>query len=311
MRKEPCWRCFLAPCLCVWLFLGRGRGGRSKKAQNSGMENISSGQAPKTADPRRAALVCCYFAEAGTFCVERGRDGRWKKWLIHAPGGSSWRKQKDFRKTWPMVWAFIVFWEVQSSGILEAVPLEMCVFEEFPAEQRSPPCRGDSACVCRLGHTRISAGSSKHCLTQGMCWAGVCSRPTLIHPLFCGSSRSCDPDEFTRELSRLFSFPFCGSYTFAHPNPVLCTMMQTLIINQIIQPAFSNSCLIQSFLSSLLFDVCFHILFIAYNSSAAVNTELLIVMDFCYTYHYSVWILFNHHKCIFIILQRFSSHYTD
>lgn len=60
-----------------------------------------------------------------------------------------------------------------------------------------------------------------------------------------GSSRSCDPDEFTRELSRVFSFPVCSSYTFAHPNPVLCTMMQTLIINQIIQPAFSNSCLIQ------------------------------------------------------------------
>lgn len=36
----------------------------------------------------------------------------------------------------------------------------------------------------------------------------------------------------------------------------------------------------QIFLLSLLFDVCLHILFIAYNSSAAVNTELLIVMDF-------------------------------
>lgn len=173
------------------------------------------------------------------------------------------------------------------------------------------PCRVDSDSECRLGHTRISTESSKHCLTQGMCWAGVCSRPTLILSLFHASSRSCDPDEFTRELSRVFSFPVCGSYTSAHPNPVLCTMMQALIINQIIQPAFSNSCLIQSFLLSLLFDVCFHILFIAYNSSAAVNTELLIVMDFCYTHHYSVWILFNHRKCIFTILQRFSSHFTD
>lgn len=173
-------------------FLGRGRGGRSKEARNSGMENISSGQAPRTADPKRAALVCCYFAGAGAFCVER-RDGRWKKRLIHAPDGSLWWKQKDFRKTRPMVWAFMVFWEVQSSGILEAVPLEICVFEEFSAEQRSPPCRGDSASVCRLGHTRISAESSKHCLTQGMCWGGVCSRPTFIHPLFRGSSRSCDP----------------------------------------------------------------------------------------------------------------------
>lgn len=62
----------------------------------------------------------------------------------------------------------------------------------------------------------------------------------------------------------------------------------------------------QIFLLSLLFDVCLHILFIAYNSSAAVNTELLIVMDFRddSSFHYSIRILFNHHKCIFTILQR-------
>lgn len=275
------------------LFIGRGRGGRSKEAQRSGIESISSGQAPRTEDPRRAALVCCYFAKAGTFCVEKGRDVRWKKWVLHAPGGSLWWKQTLGN---PGLWCKPLWSSGRCSplGFWKLFPCDSSSLE-FPAEQRSPPCRGGSDSVCRPGHTRISAESSKHSLPQGMCWAGVCSRPTLIHPLFRGSSRSCDPDEFTRELSRVFSFPLCGSYTFAHPNPVLCAMMQTLIINQIIQPAFSNSCLIQSFLLSLLFDVCFHILFIAYNSSAAVNTELLIVMGFCYTYHYSVWILFNHH----------------
>lgn len=268
------------------------------------MENISSGQTPRTADPSLGLLLFCWSRYI--LCAER------KRCEVKEMGDTcSWWflmvEQKEFRKSRPMVWAFVVFWEVQSFGIL-GIPLseDSCRAEE--------PClpRGQWQCV-QAGPHKDQCWVSKHCLPQGMCWAGVSCRPTSIHPLgiLWAASRSCDPDEFTRQLSRVCSSPASASYTFAHPNPVLCTMMQTLIINQIIQPAFSNSCLIQSFLLSLLFDVCFHILFIAYNLSAAVNTELLIAMDFCYTYHYSVWILFNHHNCIFRVLQRFSSHFTD
>lgn len=87
---------------------------------------------------------------------------------------------------------------------------------------------------------------------------------------------------------------------------------QSLIINQIIQLPFSNpvsiNIFLQIFLLSLLFDVCWHLLFIAHNLSAA---ELLTVMDLCDTFHYSIWILFNHQKCVSMILQRFSSHFTE
>lgn len=118
-------------------------------------------------------------------------------------------------------------------------------------------------------------------------------QPTYSLSVFHASLRSCDPDEFNRELSSVFSFPVYGSYTFAHLNPVPCTVMESLIINRIIQPAFSNSShsmngFFQLSLLSLLFDVCLHILFIAYNSSAAVYTELLIVMDFHDGFHYSI-----------------------
>lgn len=52
--------------------------------------------------------------------------------------------------------------------------------------------------------------------------------------VFHASLRSCDPDEFNRELSSVFSFPVHGSYSFAHLNPVPQIVMQSLIINQII-----------------------------------------------------------------------------
>lgn len=38
---------FVSVLVCV-IFIGRGRAGGSKEAQNSGMENISSGLAPRT-----------------------------------------------------------------------------------------------------------------------------------------------------------------------------------------------------------------------------------------------------------------------
>lgn len=48
----------------------------------------------------------------------------------------------------------------------------------------------------------------------------------------------------------------------------------------------------------------FAYIFMAYNLCAAVNTELLIVMEFHYVFHYGIWMLFNHYKCIFVILHR-------
>lgn len=283
-RKPSHWRCFLAPRLCVLVFLGGGRGGRSKEAWGVAWKASPVGRQLGQESPEGQPcllLFCwsrCILCGEGKRCEMKEMGAACSWWFLMM-------ETERLQETRPVLWALLgsggaVLWHLGSCS------LEMSVLAEFPAEHRSP-LWGGSARVCRP--------SSQGCwvlLPQGMCWAGVCCRnspcaPWLLTLLW--------PQWIYQGLSRVFSSPACASYTCAHPNPVPCTMMQTLIINQIIQPAFSNSCLIQSFLLSLLFDVCFHILFIAYNSSAAVNTELLIVMDFCYTYHYSVWILFNHH----------------
>lgn len=64
----------------------------------------------------------------------------------------------------------------------------------------------------------------------------------------------------------LFRFPVCASYTSAHLNPVLCTVMQSVTTNQIIRPAFSNTVSFSDFFQ--LFSFFFlHILFIVYSSN--------------------------------------------
>lgn len=83
-------------------------------------------------------------------------------------------------------------------------------------------------CLERLRNPRWKEMGNSLCTLQAQV------SPCMIHSVFRASSRSCDPDEFNRELSRVFGFPMDGSYTFAHLNPIPRTVMQALIRNQII-----------------------------------------------------------------------------
>lgn len=83
-------------------------------------------------------------------------------------------------------------------------------------------------CLERLRNPRWKEIGNSLCVLQAQV------SPCVIHSVFRASLHSCDPDEFNRELSRAFSFPVDGSYTFALLNPIPRTVMQSLIINQIV-----------------------------------------------------------------------------
>lgn len=81
-----------------------------------------------------------------------------------------------------------------------------------------------SVCVSGgLAAARVTAEFSKCCLTQNLLSLSVFQHqvsPHIIRSVFHASLRSRDPDEFNRELSSVFSFPVCASYTSAHLSPV-------------------------------------------------------------------------------------------
>lgn len=151
--------------------------------------------------PRRAAVVCLLrrsIAEAGMFSLERLRDVRWKE--IGGTGDVSYDgNAKPLAKTRNAVGSLLgSSGEVRYCGFLERFARRRaCPADSSLQSQRAVALPRRGVCV---GSTppRITAGFSKRCLTQRICWACAYSRAGAACALL------------TRCISCFFTLPWPG-----------------------------------------------------------------------------------------------------